>query len=106
MSAIQKECSEMWLSEKDTGNNLRPYVLIAVPLAAMRSDEWGRERFRVVARKTLSSAPESMRKYLLDRFSKMDMVDVLKSEPAAAIVNRLWRFPEDDIGPDHTLGTR
>ena len=71
----------------------------------MRSDERGRERSRVEAGKTLSSAPESMRKYFPDRFSKMDMVDVLRREPAALIDDRPWRFPAAGAGLGHALGT-
>ena len=76
---------------------------MAMPLAAIRSDKRESKRSKVEAGKTLSSAPESIRKYRPERFSKLDMVEVLKSELGAATDNWPWRFPEleDGVGPDH-----
>ena len=80
---------------------------ILVLLAAIRLEVRGSERSSVEAGKTLSSAPESMRKKRLEIRSKMEIVEVEgtgKGALVAAIVDRLGvdrrcRFPTVYLGP-------
>ena len=78
---------------KETGRRRREYVLIADPLAAIKSDERGEERLELDAGNTHSSAPESMRKCFPECRSNIDIVDGMKILPAAIIADRPWRFP-------------
>ena len=80
---------------------------MAEPLAAMRSVERDMERSEGEAGYTLSSAPESIKKYRPDRRSKTDMEDrlvslvVLVGKPAAFIDDRPDRFPRPALSLIH-----
>ena len=73
------------------------------PLAATRLDVRGRARSASVAGKTLSSAPESIRKCRRELASKMEIDEEEDAEegdgkglPAAATSGRPVRFPEPE----------
>ena len=96
----------------------RPYVGIVVPLAATRFEVRTQERSAGVAGKTLSSAPESIKKCLLKVNSKMEIEEgtapeeeeegeedgVGNGKPAAAISDRPWSFPEPKLEDAFGLG--
>ena len=95
-SAIQNKCLVRCPERKDIGISRRPYVAIEEPFAATRLDVLARVRSVEDAGNTLSSAPESMRKWRLEKTSKMEMEDGGDEEkglPAAATSDRPFRFP-------------
>ena len=72
---------------------------IVVPFAATRLEVRGQARSEAVAGKTLSSAPESIRKWRRELTSKIDREKEegeLNGAPAAATSGRPCRFPEPD----------
>ena len=80
------------------------------PLAATRLEVRGRARSEAEAGNTLSSAPESMRKWRLELTSKIEMEEEeeegVKGAPAAAISDRPGRFPEPaSSSPSDAWGT-
>ena len=66
------------------------------PFAATRLEVRGRARSDAVAGKTLSSAPESIRKWRRELTSKIEIDDEegeVNGTPAAATIGRPCRFP-------------
>ena len=69
-----------------------PKVLIFELLAAMRLEVRGQQRSVEEAGNTLSSAPESIRKYFPECLSKIEMVDEAEENGACAVAidDRPW----------------
>ena len=98
-SAIQNWCLARCPERKEIGSSRRPYVEIEDPFAATRLEVLVRVRSAEDAGKMLSSAPESIRKWRLEKTSKMEMEEGVEEEkglPAAAISDRPFRFPVPD----------
>ena len=74
-SAIQKKWSIRCEEFKKMDKDLFPKVRMVEPLAAMRSWEQAEERSEDETGKTLSSAPESIKKWRPEFLSKIDMVE-------------------------------